>query len=707
MTGLSNPRSASIKQKYCTTFLIFCQISLGTYQRTYRCPLTYIIRSVRIMKYMKTIKLDDFKNYHFLSGLKLSEDGRYAAYLSARADMEENDYKKALFLLDISAGKTKQLTGEDVEAFFGFNEDQLLFSARRTKKEKEDKEKTFVYAIPLTGGEALPAYVFPYPVLKIEFTGKKTAVVLHAWKDDLFKKMPKEKAEAAKKEEADYETFEEIPFWQNGGGFTSRKRNRLYLYNLTSMKSTALTGEFTNVGGFDFDKKTQEILFTQITYTDKMPVYDELMLMNLKTKKTKRLNAKRDFMYSDARFLNDTVIFCGSDGKKYGINQDADIYTISKTGADPKMISPKNYDKSLWNSVGSDSRYGGGYTAFCKNGKYYFITTEDDSSYINAIDKNGKIERVTTEKGSVDCFAVSENAVVYIALRKQELQEVYLLTDGKERCLTKHNAYGAKLTKIKPEEFYFDNKGTKLHGFVLKPAAYKAGKKYPAILSIHGGPKTVYGSVFYHEMQFLAQQGYFIFYTSPRGSDGNGRAFADIRGKYGTIDYGDLMSLTDEVLTRYKNIDKTKVGVMGGSYGGFMTNWIIGHTNRFAAACSQRSISNWISKFGITDIGYYFNSDQNGGATPWNGAEKLWEKSPVKYADKCKTPTLFIQGDEDYRCFEACAFQMFTGLKYHGCEAKLVLFHGENHELSRSGKPKHRIRRLTEIFNWFEKYLKK
>ena len=108
---------------------------------------------------------------------------------------------------------------------------------------------------------------------------------MHAWKDDLFKKMPKEKAEAAKKEEADYETFEEIPFWQNGGGFTSRKRNRLYLYNLTSMKSTALTGEFTNVGGFDFDKKTQEILFTQITYTDKMPVYDELMLMNLKTKK--------------------------------------------------------------------------------------------------------------------------------------------------------------------------------------------------------------------------------------------------------------------------------------------------------------------------------------------------------------------------------------------------------------------------------------
>jgi len=131
------------------------------------------------------------------------------------------------------------------------------------------------------------------------------------------------------------------------------------------------------------------------------------------------------------------------------------------------------------------------------------------------------------------------------------------------------------------------------------------------------------------------------------------------------------------------DIDKEKVGVMGGSYGGFMTNWIIGHTNRFAAACSQRSISNWISKFGITDIGYYFNSDQNGGVTPWKGVEKMWDHSPLKYADKCKTPTLFIQSDEDYRCFEACAFQMFTALKYHGCEAKLVLFHGENHDIRR------------------------
>lgn len=164
------------------------------------------------------------------------------------------------------------------------------------------------------------------------------------------------------------------------------------------------------------------------------------------------------------------------------------------------------------------------------------------------------------------------------------------------------------------------------------------------------------------------------------------------------------MDFTDLILEKYPAIDSEKLGVMGGSYGGFMTNWIIGHTQRFAAACSQRSISNWVSKFGITDIGYYFNSDQQQ-ATPWENFDHFWEVSPLKHAPNAKTPTLFIHSDEDYRCHYSCAMQMHTALKLHGVTSRLVLFHGENHELSRSGKPKERIRRLKEIENWFDKYL--
>ena len=145
--------------------------------------------------------------------------------------------------------------------------------------------------------------------------------------------------------------------------------------------------------------------------------------------------------------------------------------------------------------------------------------------------------------------------------------------------------------------------------------------------------------------------------------------------------------------------------VTGGSYGGFMANWMVGHTDRFAAVASQRSISNFISKCLTTDIGYYDNLSAVQ-SDPWNSPEEMWNRSPLKYADKCKTPTLFIQSDEDYRCWMADALQMFTALRMHGVPTRVCLFHGENHELSRSGKPKHRVRRLKEITNWFDHYLK-
>ena len=207
-------------------------------------------------------------------------------------------------------------------------------------------------------------------------------------------------------------------------------------------------------------------------------------------------------------------------------------------------------------------------------------------------------------------------------------------------------------------------------------------------------------------MQLWASEGYFVFFCNPRGGDGRGNEFADIRGKrYGVWDYNDLMEFTDHVLQSYPQIDPARVGMTGGSYGGFMANWIVGHTDRFAAVASQRSIANFISKCLTTDIGYYHNlcavqSD------PWNSPEEIWNRSPLKYADKCTTPTLFIQSDEDYRCWMADALQMFTALRMHGVPTRVCLFHGENHELSRNGKPKHRVRRLKEITRWFDRYLK-
>jgi len=165
------------------------------------------------------------------------------------------------------------------------------------------------------------------------------------------------------------------------------------------------------------------------------------------------------------------------------------------------------------------------------------------------------------------------------------------------------------------------------------------------------------------------------------------------------------MAFTDACLKKYPSMDKNDLFETGGSYGGFMTNWIIGHTDRFRACASQRSISNWLSFYGVSDIGVDFSADQNA-AGPWSDPAALWEHSPLKYADRVKTPTLFLHSFEDYRCPVDQGYQMFTALLAHGIESRLICFRGENHELSRSGKPLHRIRRLKEITDWFDGHRK-
>ena len=245
-----------------------------------------------------------------------------------------------------------------------------------------------------------------------------------------------------------------------------------------------------------------------------------------------------------------------------------------------------------------------------------------------------------------------------------------------------------------------------IDGWVILPKDYDPSKKYPAILDMHGGPRVAFGNTMFHEMQVFANNGYFVMLCNPRGGDGRGDEFADLREKYGTIDFQDFMEFVDHVCEQYPAIDTARIGVTGGSYGGWMTNWIIGHTDRFAAAVSQRSFSNWLSDFGCSEIGFSFDVNENGGKTPWTAPKELWERSPVAYADRVKTPTMFIHSLKDYNCPLSEGMQMFAAIKYHGVPSKAVLFEGENHELSRSGKPLHRMRRLKEMNDWFDLYLK-
>ncbi len=361
------------------------------------------------------------------------------------------------------------------------------------------------------------------------------------------------------------------------------------------------------------------------------------------------------------------------------------------------------------NSLGDDCRYGGGQQHQVIGDTVYHVITKMESAQLVCI-KDGQETQLTSEHGSVDCFDIYGNKVYMVAMRGERLQELYSLDldTGKEERLTSFNEDYILSHKLSiPQSCDFVNhEGVRIQGWVIPPTDYRPGTSYPGILTIHGGPKTVYGDVYFHEMQLLAAKGYFVFYCNPTGSDGRGDEFGFLITRYGTVDYDDLMQFTDTVLERYPDIDRAALGVTGGSYGGFMTNWIIGHTDRFAAAVSQRSISNWISDEGTSDWSYLYVPCKFGGVSATINKDAAWNNSPLKYAGRAVTPTLFIHSDEDFRCPLGEALQMYNNLIQRGIETRLCVFKGENHELSRSGSPKNRIKRLEELLGWMDAHLK-
>jgi len=662
------------------------------------------------------ITLEDLLNFKFISSLAISPDGRKLAFVVHEMKKDDNIYNSNIWLYDTVAGSLSQLTSSNRDSSpIWLDDSRLLFVSWRDEKDRKRKENgeplTPFYEIDVEGGEARKLFELPLYVERIKKLNDNTFLFIAEYDYRLgeFWKLSveeKEKVLKAVKEEKDYEVLDEIPFWANGVGFTNKKRLRLFRYNIQTQEIAPITDEFSNVEYISDSPDGKTVLYIANFFKDVMKMSNDLFFYDVEKNETTKLTHHDHFMYTLAEFVDGKVIFAGSDMERYGINENPKLYVLDISSQQVKLITP-NFDLDIGNSVNSDCRYGRN-RIVKMDGKYlYFVSTQWHDAQLFRLDISGNIEQLTFETGSVDGFDVSNGKIFFIGLRNMKLQEIYELVGKQEKQLSQFNEWVQKERYIsRPDRFTFNTKdGMTLEGWVMKPFNFEPGEKFPTILEIHGGPKTAYGEVFIHEMQLLASEGYVVIYCNPRGSDGRGNEFADIRGRYGTIDYEDIMQFVDEAIRRYDFIDKNKIGVTGGSYGGFMTNWIIGHTDRFKAAVSQRSISNWISKFGTTDIGYFFVEDQQL-ATPWSDYEKLWWHSPMKYADKVKTPTLFIHSDEDYRCWLVEAIQMFTSLKYHGVESKLVIFKGENHDLSRTGKPLHRLKRLKEIVEWFDKYLK-
>ncbi len=319
----------------------------------------------------------------------------------------------------------------------------------------------------------------------------------------------------------------------------------------------------------------------------------------------------------------------------------------------------------------------------------------------------GKAVPVTRGDQAVMGYSSNGKALVAELSTTTELNELYAIgKDGSQRRLTGVNdKLFAGLAVTPPQDIWYTSfDGRKIHTLVQTPPGFDPKKQYPLILNIHGGPHTAFGYTFHHEMQAMAAKGYVVLYPNPRGSTTYGEEFANvIQYKYPGDDYLDLMAGVDELVKR-GYIDTRRMGVTGGSGGGLLTNWVIGKTDRFAAAVSQRDIADWTAWWYSADFLLYQPNWFR--KPPFEDPEDYRARSPITYVNNIKTPTMFILGDADSRTpSEAGGEQMFRALKYRKVPTVMVRFPGESHDLSRSGKPWHRVERLQHITNWFDIYL--
>lgn len=638
--------------------------------------------------------IDDFAKIRRLSNLTASPDGSRAAVTVNTVNLEKNKYENNIWLYE--NGSMRRLTGGgDGSKPLWLDDETILFPADRDGEAKDGEKLTVYNRICIHGGEAERAFRLPMEAKNLTKYRDGKFFVLGTFDNAAEEKTP----------DMGYTVFDELPFWQNGAGVVNKLRSRLYVVDPEADTQEALTAPLFNVSGFVYDEKRDLLAYWGCEYESLNLHKDSLFLRRMSDGSTTEVQLEGRFSVEGAAFALGGLLFLGCTGEKMGTSENPKVYLADpETGAFRELLAP---DVTFGNGVGSDVHSGG--PGMCgRDEGLYHIETLGYASHVCLLNGDG-IQVLTPETHCVEAVSESNGNLYFTATEYNGLQELYVKKPGEAAVrVSSFNAdFLAEHTLSAPEAFTFtDRDGTDIDSWVMKPVDYVPGTKYPAILDVHGGPRTVYGDVYFHEMQYWASEGYFVFFCNPRGGSGKGDAFADILGdNYGVRDYNDLMEFTDEVLKRCPDIDEKRVCMTGGSYGGFMANWIIGHTDRFAAVASQRSISNYVSKCLTTDIGYYHNLSAIQ-ADPWSNPAKMWEHSPLKYADKAVTPTLFIQSDEDYRCWMGDAVQMLQALLMHGVPAKMCLFHGENHELSRSGKPQNRIGRLREITKWFDKYCK-
>ncbi|HWX09161.1 MAG TPA: S9 family peptidase, partial [Gaiellaceae bacterium] len=347
------------------------------------------------------------------------------------------------------------------------------------------------------------------------------------------------------------------------------------------------------------------------------------------------------------------------------------------------------------------------------DGERLLFTVEEAGNihlYAVAADGSGEPQLLVGGEQVIPSYDVHDGEFTYVASASTTMRELYA-QDG-QRLTDAGAAFIEGGELVEPERFTaVSQDGYEVDAWVVRPAGFEAGKRYPTLLSIHGGPFSQYSTGFFDEFQVYAGAGYVVLYSNPRGGSGyseeHGRAIRgplnDAGPGWGTRDYEDVMAVVDTALERFDFVDPERLGVIGGSYGGYMTSWIIGHTNRFKSAVSERAVNNLVSMFGSSDLFWVF--ERQFGGPLWEDVDAYLERSPSTYAQAMETPVLVLHSEQDLRCNIEQGEHLFSLLRLLGKEVEMLRFPAESHELSRAGSPRHRVDRFEAVLEWFGRYL--
>jgi dipeptidyl aminopeptidase/acylaminoacyl peptidase len=648
---------------------------------------------------------DDLYEFRFLTDAQISPDGGRIAYAVKTANAKRDGYQGAIWLVPFDGTKAPaQVTAgiaQDSSPRWSADGERLAFTSDRGDVPKGRKRPARnLFVLDLAGGEARQLTRFDDdcsdPVWAPD--GRSLAFVV------------RDPRESADDEDDGIRAYERARYKSDEGGLSDGRRKHIWIVGADGSAPRRLTDGDWDDDQPQFSPDGRAIAFvSNRTEQRDLNTVADIHVVAL-SGATRRITDGMGSYGNPSWSLDGATI--GTYGTDRAIGSSArniHIWSFSKAGgAGTDLV--EGWDRTVGSSVISDMRAHAQTLppAWTPDGRILFLGSDQGTANAYSCAASG---------GDVRAETLGDHQVVSWSLDDSRRRFAAVVATATDPGNVVAGEVGGPMRKVSclnddllasryiaaPERVEFSGAdGWKIEGWLMKPPDFDEAKMWPLVLEVHGGPHTAYGHSFFHEFHVLAGRGYAVLFTNPRGSHAYGQRFVEACvGDWGGKDYEDLMAAVDHALA-LGWVDSKRLYVTGGSYGGFMTNWIIGHTNRFRAAVTQRSISNNISAFGTSDIGWHFWEHEMGDATPWREGEKLVFRSPLTYVTNVKTPLLILHAERDLRCPIEQAEQLFTALKVLGKESVFVRFPEDNHDLTRGGKPKHRVEHARRIADWFD-----